>query len=122
MASFHAGSCTARARAARESVTARVSRTILGMLFSGCSSVSPRELTWTPYRKRRNFGSSTPYRSCVIRSQSVTNARILHISSMKRMPALQKKEMRPTTCGMSSRGTSTESSTATAFAIAIATS
>ncbi|CAM5344643.1 hypothetical protein SALBM135S_00501 [Streptomyces alboniger] len=47
-ASFHAGSCTARARASLESVTASISRTIRWTLFSGWASVSPRELTCTP--------------------------------------------------------------------------
>lgn len=47
-ASFQAGSCTARARASFDSVTASISSTIRWTLFSGCASVSPSELTWTP--------------------------------------------------------------------------
>ena len=47
-ASFQAGSCTARARASRESVTASISSTMRWTLFSGCASVSPSEFTWTP--------------------------------------------------------------------------
>ncbi len=47
-ASFQAGSCTARARASLERVTASISSTIRWTLFSGCASVSPSELTWTP--------------------------------------------------------------------------
>ena len=47
-ASFHAGSCTDRARAFLDSVTASISSTIRCTLFSGWASVSPSELTWTP--------------------------------------------------------------------------
>ena len=47
-ASFQVGSWIARARASRESVTASISSTIRWTLFSGCASVSPRELTCTP--------------------------------------------------------------------------
>ena len=47
-ASFHAGSCTARARAIRPSVTASASSTIRCTLFSGWDSVSPSEFTCTP--------------------------------------------------------------------------
>ncbi len=47
-ASFHAGSWMARARARFDRVTPRASRTMRGTLFSGCSSVSPSELTCTP--------------------------------------------------------------------------
>lgn len=47
-ASFQAGNCTARARASLERVTASISSTMRWTLFSGCASVSPRELTWTP--------------------------------------------------------------------------
>ena len=50
------------------------------------------------------------------------NARSLQISSMKRMPALQKNEMRPNTAPSSPLGTRTESSTAIAFASVNATS
>ena len=50
------------------------------------------------------------------------NARSLQISSMKRMPALQKNEMRPNTGPSFSRGTRTESSTAMALASANAIS
>ena len=44
-ASFQAGSCSARARASRPIVTASASSTIRMMLFSGCASVRPSELT-----------------------------------------------------------------------------
>ena len=47
-ASFHAGSCTLRARAFFERVTASISSTIRWMLFSGWASVRPSELTCTP--------------------------------------------------------------------------
>ena len=47
-ASFHAGSWIARARAPRDSETASISSTIRWTLFSGCASVKPSELTWTP--------------------------------------------------------------------------
>ena len=47
-ASFHAGSCTARARASLDSVTASISSTMRWTLFSGWASVRPRELTCTP--------------------------------------------------------------------------
>ena len=47
-ASFQAGSCTARARASLESVTASISSTMRWTLFSGCASVRPSELTCTP--------------------------------------------------------------------------
>ena len=40
------------------------------MLFSGWASVRPSELTWTPYRNRRIFGSVTPYRCAVSSSHS----------------------------------------------------
>ena len=93
-ASFQAGSCTARARASRDSVTPSISSTMRWMLFSGWASVRPSELTCTPYRNRRCRASVTPYRSRVISSQSAPNARILAISSTKRTPALTKKEIR----------------------------
>ncbi len=88
-------------------------------LFSGCASVSPSELTWTPYRNRRIFSSVTPYLSRVISSHSCTNARILHISSTKRTPALTKNEMRPTTLAKSSGSTWPESRTESSTAIAV---
>jgi hypothetical protein len=95
-------------------------------LFSGCASVRPSEFTCTPYRRRRCFGSATPYRSRVISSQSATSARILHISSTKRTPALTKNEIRATTSPNCSSGTwpasRTASSTATAVDIANAIS
>ena len=47
-ASFQAGSCTARARAFLDSVTASISIRMRATLFSGCCSVSPSELTCTP--------------------------------------------------------------------------
>ncbi len=47
-ASFHAGSCTERARAPLDSVTASISNTMRCTLFSGWASVSPSELTCTP--------------------------------------------------------------------------
>ena len=47
-ASFQAGSCTARARAFFDSVTPSISSTMRWTLFSGCASVRPSELTWTP--------------------------------------------------------------------------
>ena len=47
-ASFHAGSCTARARAFFDSVTASISIRMRATLFSGCGSVRPSELTCTP--------------------------------------------------------------------------
>ena len=126
-ASFQAGSWTARARASLESVTASISSTIRWTLFSGCASVRPRELTWTPYRKRRCLGSSMPYRSRVIWSQIRPNARILHISSMKRTPAFTKKEIRATTSPNCPRRdlpgvANTASSTAIAVDIAYAIS
>ena len=43
-----------------DSVTPSISSTIRWTLFSGCASVRPSELTCTPYRNRRCFGSSTP--------------------------------------------------------------
>ena len=52
-------------------------------------------------------------------SQSWTKARILHISSTNRTPALTKKEMRATTSGMASAGTWPESRTASRTAIAV---
>ena len=125
-ASFQAGSWTARARASLDIVTASISSRIRYTLFSGCIAVSPSELTCTPYRNLRNLGSSTPYRSRVMRSHSRANARILHISSTKRIPALQKNEIRPTSRGSSSPGTCPDSrhasSTATPLASVYATS
>ncbi len=118
-ASFHAGSCTARARARRDSVTASISRTIRWTLFSGWASVRPRELTCTPYRNRRWSGSVTPYLVRVSSSHSSTNARILHSSSTKRTPALTKKETRATTSANRSGGTCPESRTASSTAIAV---
>lgn len=118
-ASFQAGSWTARARASLESVTASISRTIRWTLFSGWASVRPSELTCTPYRKRRCFAFSTPYRSRVIWSQIRPNARILHISSMNRTPAFTKKEMRATTSPNFSSGTCPESRTASRTAMAV---
>jgi len=118
-ASFHAGSCTALARAPRERVTASISSTIRWTLFSGCSWVSPREFTCTPYRNRRAFSSVIPYRSRVISSHSRTKARILHISSTNRTPAFTKKEIRWTTSGNRSGGTCPPSRTASRTAIAV---
>ena len=60
IASFQAGSWRARALASRARITARASITIRWTLFSGWASVSPSELTWTPYLNRSIFGSSTP--------------------------------------------------------------
>ena len=121
-ASFHAGSWSERVRAPFDRVTPSVSRTIRAMLFSGCASVSPSELTCTPYRKRRILGSSTPYRSRPRRSQSALNARSLQVSSMKRIPALQKNEIRPKTAGKRRFGTLTPSRMAIALASANAIS
>jgi len=50
----------------------------------------------------------------------VVNARILQVSSTKRMPALTKKEMRPTTVGKSSGSTWPESRTASSTPMAVA--
>ena len=47
-ASFQAGSCSAVPGRDLPSVTASVSSMIRYTLFSGCASVSPSELTWTP--------------------------------------------------------------------------
>ena len=47
-ASFQAGSCTARARASLDNVTASISSKMRATLFPGCCSVSPSELTCTP--------------------------------------------------------------------------
>ena len=118
-ASFHAGSWIARARALRDSDTASISSTMRCTLFSGCASVSPSELTCTPYRNRRCLGSSTPYRSRVTSSHSAANARSLHISSTNRTPALTKNEMRATTSPIFSCGTCPESRTASSTAIAV---
>ncbi len=118
-ASFHAGSWTARARAPLERVTPSISSTIRWTLFSGWASVRPSEFTWTPYRNRRIFGSCTPYRSRVISSHSSTKARILHISSMNRTPALTKKEIRPTTFSKSSSETWPDALTWSRTAIAV---
>ena len=55
-----------------------------------------------------------------MRSHIWVKARILHVSSTKRMPALQKNEMRPTTPGMSAAGTCPESRTASSTPMAVA--
>ena len=47
-------------------------------------------------------------------------ARILHVSSTKRMPALTKKEMDATTASKRSAGTCPESRTASSTSIAVA--
>jgi hypothetical protein len=52
-------------------------------------------------------------------SQSWTKARILHISSTKRTPALTKNEIRATTSPKRSGGTWPESRTASNTAIAV---
>ena len=52
-------------------------------------------------------------------SQSRAKARILHISSTKRTPALTKKEIRPTTSAIRSGRTCPESRTASSMAIAV---
>ncbi len=61
-----------------------------------------------------------------MRSHNWPKARSLHISSTKRIPALTKNEIRPTTAGNSSSSTwpdaRTASSTSTAVANAYATS
>ena len=76
-------------------------------------------MTCTPYRNRRLAGSVIPYRSRVIVSQSRENARILHISSTKRTPALTKNEIRATTSPIRSAGTCPESRTASSTVIAV---
>ena len=125
-ASFHAGSWMARARSSRDSVTPSISSRIRYTLFSGCWAVRPSEFTCTPYRNRRRSGSSTPYRSTQIRSHKRAKTRILHASSTNRIPALQKKAMRPTSLGNSPSGTCpvalTVSRTQTALASVNATS
>jgi hypothetical protein len=100
-------------------VTASISRTIRATLFSGCASVRPSELTCTPYRKRRSAGSAIPYRCRVMPSQSRVKARILHISSTNRTPALTKKEMRATTSPIRSGGTCPLSRTASRTVVAV---
>ena len=55
-----------------------------------------------------------------MRSHISVNARILHISSMKRTPASMKNDVRPTTSANSSGGTCPESRTASRTAIAFA--
>ncbi len=65
------------------------------------------------------MGSCTPYRSRVTSSQSRTKARILHISSTKRTPALTKNEIRATTSPNRSGGTCPESRTASSTAMAV---
>ena len=61
----------------------------------------------------------TPYRSRVISSHSATKARILHISSTNRTPALTKNEIRATTSPNRSAGTRPLSRTASRTAIAV---
>ena len=58
-----------------------------------------------------------PYRSRVMASQSRAKARILHISSTKRTPALTKKEIRPTTSPIRSGGTCPRSESRMAMAV-----
>ena len=60
-----------------------------------------------------------PYRSRVTFSQSRAKARILHISSTNRTPALTKKEIRATTSPICSGGTCPESRTASRTEIAV---
>ena len=60
-----------------------------------------------------------PYRSRVMASQSRVKARILHISSTKRTPALTKKEIRPTTSPIRSGGTCARSRTASRMVTAV---
>ena len=60
-----------------------------------------------------------PYRSLVTCSQSRAKARILHISSTNRTPALTKKEIRATTSPIRSGGTCPESRTASRTEIAV---
>ena len=55
----------------------------------------------------------------MIVSQSRVKARILHISSTKRTPALTKNEMRATTSPIRSGGTCPESRTASRTVIAV---
>ena len=55
-----------------------------------------------------------------MRSHSCPNARSLHISSTKRMPAFTKNEIRPTTSGRSSSATWPDSRTASRTPIAVA--
>jgi hypothetical protein len=62
-----------------------------------------------------------PYRCCVTLSHIREKARILHISSTKRTPALTKKEIRATTSLIRSGGTCPESRTASRTAIAVHT-
>ena len=65
------------------------------------------------------MGSCTPYRVASSSSQSREKARILHISSTKRTPALTKNEMRPQTSPKRSSGTCPEAWTASSTAIAV---
>ena len=55
-----------------------------------------------------------------MRSHSAPNARSLHISSTKRIPAFTKNEMRPTTSGNSSSSTWPDARTASSTSIAVA--
>ena len=109
-----------RARASRDRVTPSISSTIRCTLFSGWASVSPRLLTCTPYRKRRAFGSVTPYRSRPIRSHRAVKARILAVSSTNRMPLLTKKLIDANTAGNRSSSTCPESRTASSTPMAVA--
>ena len=65
------------------------------------------------------MGSLTAYRTAVSSSQSCTIARILHISSTNRTPALTKNEMRDTTSAKRSGGTWPASRTASSTAVAV---
>ena len=56
----------------------------------------------------------------MIASHIATNARILHISSTKRMPAFTKNEMRPTACSNSSAVKQPRSRMASSTAMALA--
>ena len=55
-----------------------------------------------------------------MRSHMRTKARILQVSSMNRIPALTKNEIRPTTAGISSGSTLPESRTASRTPMAVA--
>ena len=61
----------------------------------------------------------TPYRSCSSVSHSWPKARILHISSTNRTPALTKNEIRAHTSPNRSAGTCPEACTASSTAIAV---
>ena len=106
-ASFQAGSCMARARASRGQGDAERLEHDAGDVVLGLGLGEPERVDLDAVAEPAELGVGRR-RSARRRSgpTGAVKARILQVSSTKRMPALTKNEIRPTTAGKSSVGRS----------------